>query len=103
MFVIIGEFKFEVIEADTLIDDKGNQYFGLTEYFQPRISILKGLSDAQKRNTLTHEMTHAFMWAYGFGQCDEMSRELVCEFVGTYAHMIVDAVNHVLGGEQDGR
>lgn len=102
MFINIGEFKFEVIEADTLIDDKGTQYFGLTEYYQPRISILKGLPDVQKRNTLTHEMTHAFMWAFGFGQCDEMSREFVCEFVGTYAHMIVDAVNRVLGGEQDG-
>lgn len=94
--------EFEIIETDTLIDEKGNQYFGLTEYVNPRISILKGLSDVQKRVTLTHEMTHAYLWAYGFGQCDEMSRELVCEFVGTYAHEIVDAVNRVLGGEQDG-
>ena len=44
----------------------------------------------------THELIHAFMQSYGFGQIDEWDTEVVCDFISTYADSIVKMADEVM-------
>ena len=72
--------------------------FGFTRYLTQEIQVLDSLSKEEKLRTLTHELTHAFMSSYGFGQIDEWDIELVCDFISTYADSIVKMTDEVIKG-----
>ena len=94
MKVVINGLKFNIREVD-VIEKKENEgeTIGLTNYIEQEILLLKSLSKEQKIRTLRHELTHVFLWAYGFGSIAEYPLEVVCDFVGTYSKQIVDIVD----------
>lgn len=69
-------------------------YFGLTKYLEQEIYINSGLSIQQERQTLIHELTHAFMEVYGFGAIKEdIPIEIMCDFIGCYGDDIIKVAN----------
>lgn len=93
MKVKINKYTYEIIEtkADDLAvrDDKGNLCFGLTNYLSHKIFLLKDVSKARLKATLIHELTHAFIEAYGFVYNETLNNEQVCEFVALYGADII--------------
>lgn len=69
-------------------------YFGLTKYLEQEIYINSELSVQQERQTLIHELTHAFMEVYGFGAIKEdIPIEIMCDFIGCYGDDIIKVAN----------
>ena len=96
--VVINTLIFEVIEVDDIGETKeGGVILGHTDYIKQTISLLKSLSNEQKINTLRHELTHAYLWAFGFSSMyEEVSLEVVCDFVGIYSEDIVRIANEYM-------
>lgn len=70
---------------------EGKVYFGVTKYLEQEIYINSEVSNQQQRQTLIHELTHAFMNVYGFGAItDQVPLEIMCDFIGCYADEIVE-------------
>ena len=101
MQVKINSLNFEIIEVDEIDKtDDGRHIIGYIDYIEQKILLLKNLSFEQKTNTLRHELTHAFLWAYGLGaMCEELPLEVVCDFVGIYSSEIVEIANKYMKGE----
>lgn len=92
MKVKIKNFTYNIIEVENFDDLPKNIEFacGNTNYVNQVIRIYKPLSKEQKRQTLIHELTHAFLWSYGFGQITEqIPIEIMCDFIGCYADEII--------------
>lgn len=91
----INSLNFKIIEVDEIEKtDDGRQTIGYTDYINQKILLLRTLSFEQKINTLRHELTHAFLWAYGLGAMyEELPLEIVCDFVGIYSGEIVEIAN----------
>lgn len=105
MLVKINNLNYTLVEVDEIDkSEDGKHTIGYTDYINQKILILKSLSEEQKIVTLRHELTHAFLWAYGFGSvCEELPLEVVCDFVGIYGEEIVRIANkymEVLGNER---
>lgn len=75
---------------------KGGPYIGTATYFPDRIIEINDKSTlANVRSTIIHELTHAFMWEYGFNQV-RFSYEVVCDFFGAYGDEIIAAADLVM-------
>ena len=75
--------------------------FGLTFYKEHKIWIAKELCNDEQIRTLKHELTHCYIWEYGFYNVDFNNEEVVCDIVAG----IYDFMNYVLniGSEKDER
>lgn len=86
-------WKVKLISQNEFIrtaDEKETLFFGQCDYITQTIYILADLSYEQSKQTLIHELTHAFMYVYGFGHITEqVPLEIMCDFVGCYAEEIV--------------
>lgn len=87
----IKNYTWVIIEVEEFKDSPENEIaFGRCDYVNQVIRINANLSKQQKRQTLLHELTHAFMQAYGLGQVsDTIPVEVMCDFLGTYADDMV--------------
>lgn len=103
MIIKINTLNYKIIEVDEIDkSEDGKQTIGYTDYINQKILLLKNLSQEQKRITLRHELTHAFLWAYGIGSiCEELPLEVVCDFVGIYGQEIVRLANKYLEVEDN--
>ena len=86
--VEINGLTYTIKEVDTIEEIDGKKVIGLTKYIEQEILLLKIISDELKAVTLKHELTHAFLWAYGFGAMEELPIEIVCDFVAIYSKKI---------------
>ena len=95
MDVKINSLNFKIIEVDEIDKtDDGRYIIGYTNYVKQEILLMKSLSKEQKVVTLRHELTHAFLWAYGLSAMgEELPLEVVCDFVGIYSGEIVEITN----------
>lgn len=94
MIVTINNFNWNVSFVKSFDKEK----FGTTRYLTQEIQVLDSLSREETRRTLIHELTHAFINSYGFGQVDEWGTEVVCDFISTYADSIVKMTDEVIKG-----
>ena len=89
-------WKIEEIDSNEFKNTNSNAilYFGQTVYMEQTIYINKNSSDEQKRQTLIHELTHAFMHVYGFSSITEqIPVEIMCDFIGCYGDEIISIAN----------
>ena len=93
MKVVINGLNFTIKEVDEVEKNENGITLGLTKYVEQEILLLKRMSKEQKQKTLIHELTHAFLWAYGFCSIAEYPLEIFCDFVGIYAQDIVKIAN----------
>lgn len=94
MKITINNQEFEIIEQG----DGDNVYvnnpdkeivIGLTNCLSNTIYLHKDLPPQKKKQTLIHELTHAYIYACGFSTENYFDHELVCEFISNYARDII--------------
>lgn len=88
LYEIIEELDGDKVFADKEFEGKPHvMRLGLTEYREQKIYLYKDMSEERKRSVLIHELTHAFIEAYGFYQ-NEFNEEQLCEFMAIYSNKI---------------
>lgn len=93
MKVKIKDLEYVIVEED----DGDNVYghsekdirLGLCDFLNQKIYLYKYMLRTRKRKILAHELTHAFIEAYGFYQ-DKYTEEQLCEFMAAYSKEIND-------------
>lgn len=91
----VNNIEYEILEVNTCDENLkvyGDYRWGVCNYIQRKIHLWKELSIVNKRQTLIHEITHAFIEAYGFIQV-KFNDEIVCDFVAAYLYKIEEIVN----------
>lgn len=92
----INNFEYEIVEVnkfDKNLKIEYNDYrWGICDYKQRKIYLWKNLSFINKKQTLIHEVTHAFIEAYGFYQV-KFNNEIVCDFVAAHLDEIQKIIN----------
>lgn len=103
MKVKIKDYEFEITETNDKDDkefwDKEQDHlilFGNCNFVDCEIKVWKDLSPIQKRKTLTHELTHAFLFAYwsSYNIKERYDNEDVCCFMETFAKDIFEIVEN---------
>lgn len=95
MKLTINNQSFEIIEQGdgdhVYINNPDNEMrIGVTDILNNIIYIHKDLPTLEKKKqTLIHELTHAYIYAYGFSSEEFFNHELICEFLSTYARDII--------------
>lgn len=92
MNVSINEYIYRIEEVDELEDVDDKMIVGDCQPIKQKIRILKSLPHIRKRNTLRHELCHAFIDAFGLLR-DVWDEEEICLFVETYSGQIEYIVN----------
>lgn len=84
-------------EHEKLKNDKGNACFGVT-YFQDLQIYLDGSSSRELfRQTVIHELIHAFTFSFGVHLvANEKTEEPVCDFMGAHLDEIYSAANKIM-------
>ena len=96
MKIKINEMPYEIIEcsnSDNPLCD--GHYRGKVFYFDRKIFLNKDNNPLQKRQTLRHELTHAFLRETQIiNQEDDFSfsEEMMCEFVAKYGGKIEEII-----------
>lgn len=106
MKVKIKDYEYEIIEVEDdkdFFDENNNlRLYGQTIYEKQLIKIYKELPPIRKRQTLIHELTHAFYDVYfaSYHIKDKFDEEDICCFMGTYGEDIINIVNKYFIKEQ---
>lgn len=73
---------------------------GLTDYIHNIIFINIDMKKSQMLGTITHELTHAFRWSYGFESDVEYAKvsnaeieEMIANFVESFGSQIITLAN----------
>lgn len=75
--------------------DKDSYNLGLTEYVDGVIRIRKGMNQKTTRSTVIHELTHAFIFAFGYTIEGE---EAICDFFGSQGDEIIQMADSIMKG-----
>ena len=88
----------QTTDESILATREGSVLFGFTDYVRQEIVLRDNITKPMLYETLIHELTHAFLFAYGFSNNVEFNHEQICEFVGTYANDIVKIADKYIKG-----
>ena len=77
-------------------EDANRINLGKTDCLNQTIYIRNDLNYNRRLSVIIHELTHAFIDAYGFVDIHNWSEEQVCTFNETYASNIVSLANMLL-------
>lgn len=70
-------------------------HLGITYKSEQTIYIDRTVSSQQIYKTVVHELIHAFLFSYGFDNC-EWDEESMCNFIGQNAENIIKLANEVI-------
>ena len=87
----------EMLEIYKCINEDATDCFGLTLRQFNKIYINEELCEDEQIKTLKHELTHCFIWEYGYYYVDFNNEELICEFVSSINDFINEVINKVKG------
>lgn len=96
------KWRIEEKSKQKLINMYNEQYeetyfvFGLTLRAKHLIYINKEMCEDQKIKTLKHELTHCYIWEYGFYNVPNFNEEMVCDFVSSSNDFINEIVKEYL-------
>ena len=62
--------------------------------------LFKERGIGNKKLVLIHEITHAFIWCYGF-KGSKLNDEDICNFIGAFGQKIIDYANEILANEKN--
>ena len=106
----IGNFVFDLMLVDKdneHLESKDESTFnaGTTDFRELKIYIDKTLPNALIEATIIHEITHAYLYAYGFSS-EIMNEEELCVFMGHNMRFIYQlykrASNEIVKCKMDG-
>lgn len=98
MLIKINDLKWQVQFADRdnerlILDD--DKCLGVTYFDELQIFLSNDMPDELCKQTIIHELTHAFIFSYGIHLHSD-DEEGVCDFVGTYLSKIYDLTNKII-------
>ena len=98
MKVKIKNYEYEIIEIENDEDFFENgqlKLYGDTNSITQKIRIYKHLTHSRKKETVIHELTHAFHDTYlaSFHIKDKFDEEDVCCFLASYGEEIINIAN----------
>lgn len=97
MKVLINGYPFEIkfVDGDSrkMKPDENSYNLGLPEYADAIIRIRKGMNERTNRSTVIHELTHAFMFAFGYTIEGE---EAMCDFFGSQGDDIIKMADLIM-------
>lgn len=64
-YVIVEETDGDNVFCDKIIDGQSKMRLGSTDYQKQKIYLHEHMTRTRKRKVLAHELTHAFVEAYG--------------------------------------
>lgn len=102
MKIVINTIEWEIKEVDSLdgiLVVNSRRCKGVCDYGTQIISIQNNLKENIKRQTLAHELTHAFLFQTQIDEKDKYSEEFVCEFLARYAFQILEIVDKYFTSE----
>ena len=106
MIIKVRGIEYTIIFTDDIKEKGEGFYFGLCEFTKQIIQINKTLSKERVKQTLLHEITHAYHFEYYGCHMFEDKGEFLAEFVSLCAEKIIEKTNEVykyyLEGETDG-
>lgn len=91
----VNYFEYEILELDShdeRLKIDNDYHWGICSYKDRKIYINKDLNFINKKETLIHEVTHAFIEAYGFLQVN-LTDEIVSDFVAAHIFNILRVIN----------
>ena len=90
-------WKVEMVsrESKEMNPDENSCFLGLTDYEKTIIKIRKGMTKQNTRETVIHELVHAFRYSYGMHIDHE---EALCDFFGAHGDMIINTANKIMKG-----
>ena len=92
MILEINNWKYEIYvveDNDEILQmDDGYYHSGVTDMKEQRIYLQKGLNEQQMWYTVVHELTHAYLQAYGLLQV-EYTDEVIADIMGVYGKNIL--------------
>lgn len=89
MILTINEQQVTVEVVDYLGNNDGTFHADTNT-----IRILKNASDIKA--VAIHELTHAYIWYYGFGGGVNLEEELICNFFERYGERIINDANKIV-------
>lgn len=91
-------YKIEELSAEDtrLRTNDGQICFGICETLTHKIYLLEKVPKARLQATLAHELTHAFMDAYGLDYNTTFTQEQMCEFVAAHGASITKLVDRYI-------
>lgn len=108
--LIINNLEYEVclIDRDSpnfIATDGVIRYYGAISNELGKIYISSSLKSGLLLRTIICEVTHAYLYAYGFVDIDYYSEYELRNFIASYSQYILDDSNHIyncLNGKSDG-
>lgn len=100
--VKINKFTYEVkFEGDgenvyLKEDSNGRMVAGLCQFFKNTIYIHKDLLVDRMRCVIIHELTHAYIEAYGLYHTSCEDDEGMCDFMGAYGRDIIKEADRII-------
>ncbi len=99
MKVMINGYPFRVRFIDgrkkKMNPDKDSYNLGLTEFVDGVINIRTGMNGRTTRSTVIHELTHAFIFTFGYTiECEEA----MCDFFGSQGDAIIQMADQIMKG-----
>ena len=88
--IIINDIIWHIEEVDQVPYPParpGDVGMGRCSTVALRIYMLKTLTPANFHRVLIHELSHAYIYSYGFDQV-KLTQEVVCDFIAAHARQI---------------
>ena len=88
---LIGSLKWRIIEVpstDPSLVVNNSPCYGTCHHHMNMIFLDEFLPYERKKQTLRHELTHAFISSYLLEQRETYTEEMLCEFVSIYSEGI---------------
>lgn len=84
-----------VVKNSEELKEIDREVWGLADLTTQTIYLNSDMHSERVDFVLIHELTHAFIYSYGFDQV-KMNTEIYCDFVGTYGRNIITATDKIL-------
>lgn len=91
-------WKLKLVADDSKYLEKADDEMsvcGITHFAHATIYINKEIDKEVMLDTIIHELTHAYLFVYGFGQVENFTEEMVCDLMGAYARDIVEQATKI--------
>lgn len=84
-------------DLDDLRRSDGTITLGVTDISLRTVFIYDRLPSSMRSKVLVHELTHVWMFSYGF-YLSIQEEEFVCSFIDTYGRNIIESADSILHG-----
>lgn len=90
------EWKIEFTDKEQDLIVNGTVRLGVADRNERKIYLYSGLYGKMLRKVLIHELTHAWLFSYGY-RLDRETEEMLCSFLDSHAEDILSNADFLIG------